>query len=139
MDSNFIVFTGRLGKDPDSRVTPNGTSVTNMAVANNVAREKTIWWDVVAWGKLAEVANQYLNKGSRVAVFGTMDLDEWEGDDGTRRSRIKVVASKIEFLDPPKSSGATGQKAKEQSSDVGVASIGDLDEEGFGPASGFPF
>ena len=100
MDLNVVSFTGRLGADPTMRYTPQGTAVASLRLAVNVAKEKTLWFDVTAWGKLGENANQYLHKGSQLAVSGRLDQDEWEGNDGVKRTTLKIVANDIRFIGP---------------------------------------
>jgi len=103
MDLNTFSFTARLGADPKMRYTSNETAVTSLRAALQVAKEKTLWLDVTVWGKQAENANKYLEKGSRVAITGRLDQDDWVGDDGKRRTTLKVIASTVTFLDTKKS------------------------------------
>jgi len=103
MDLNTFSLTARLGADPKMRYTSNETAVTSLRAALQVAKEKTLWLDVTVWGKQAENANKYLEKGSRVAITGRLDQDDWVGDDGKRRTTLKVIASTVTFLDTKKS------------------------------------
>lgn len=108
MDLNTISITGRLGADPTMRYTSNEMPVTSLRVAVQLAKEKTVWFDVSVWGKMAETTNQYTAKGSRVAITGRLDQDEWEGDDGKRRTSLKIIANSVVFLDPKSSGGSSG-------------------------------
>jgi single-strand DNA-binding protein len=97
----FII--GNLGDDPEMRFTRSGKAVAEMSVAVNDRRgeeEHTDWYLVVAWGKLAEACNSYLHKGSSVLVEGRMRKETWEDDEGQARSKWKLVAQRVEFLDP---------------------------------------
>ena len=85
------VVVGHLGKDPEMRYTPSGQAVTSFTMATSrkwtgadgQSQEKTTWFKVTAWGKLAEICNQYLNKGKLVLVEGEVEASAWTGQDGT--------------------------------------------------------
>lgn len=104
---NKVLVIGNLGKDPEMRYTPSGQAVTNFSVATNRTwtdgdgqrREQTEWFSIVAWGKLAEIANQYLAKGRRVFVEGRLQTRSWEDAEGQKRYRTEVVASELIMLD----------------------------------------
>ena len=104
---NKVMIIGRLGRDPEMRYTPNGRPVTAFSVAVNRSwtagdgdkREETEWFNVVAWGNLAEICNQYLRKGSRVYVEGRLQTRSWDDPDGQRHSRTEVVANEMMILD----------------------------------------
>jgi len=89
------------------RYTPSGKPVTSFSVAVSRGcttsagerREATEWFNVVAWGNLAEVSNQFLRKGSRVYVEGRLQTRSWDDPDGQRHSRTEVVATEMVFLD----------------------------------------
>src|SRR5947209_5584253 len=104
---NRVMIIGNLGKDPEMRFTANGSAVTNFSVAvsrqfqatDGERREETEWFSVVAWNKLAEQCNQFLQKGRRVYVEGRLQTRSWDGQDGQKRYRTEVVASEVQFLD----------------------------------------
>jgi len=104
---NKVMIIGNLGKDPEMRFTANGSAVTNFNVAvsrqfsgnDGERREETEWFTVVAWNKLAEISNQYLQKGKKVYVEGRLQTRSWDGQDGQKRYRTEVIASEIQFLD----------------------------------------
>ena len=104
---NKMIIIGNLGSEPEMRFTPNGKPVTSFQVATNwrsttpegERREETEWFTVVAWGKLAEQCNQFLNKGRLVYVEGRLRTHTWEGQDGERRFRNEIVANIVRFLD----------------------------------------
>ena len=104
---NRIIIIGNLGSEPEMRFTPNGRPVTSFSVATNrryttsegERKEETEWFTVVAWGRLAEQCNQFLNKGRLVYVEGRLRTHTWESQDGQRHSRNEVVADRVRFLD----------------------------------------
>jgi len=107
-----IIIAGHLGRDPEMRYTPSGTPVTTFTVATNrrwtdqsgQQQEETIWFRVSAWGRQAEVCNQYLSKGRPVLVEGRLRPDEngnpriWVGNDGVARANFEVTATTVRFL-----------------------------------------
>lgn len=107
MSFNKILIVGNLGRDPELRYTPQGDAVCNFNVASNERRrdaagemqDKTTWFRISAWGRLAEVANQYLKKGSQVFVEGRLSLEEYTDRDGVQRTALRVRASDLQFLD----------------------------------------
>ena len=106
-DLNKVQMTGRLGADPEMRLTPQGHAVTTFRVASNrswrsaegESQEDTEWFRVVAWNKLAEVCNQYLAKGARVYVEGRLQTRQWQDQDGQTRYSTEVIASDMIMLD----------------------------------------
>ena len=128
MDLNSFSFTGRLGADPTMRYTANESPVTSLRVAMQIAKEKTLWFDVTVWGKMGETSNQYLSEGSRVAITGRLDQDEWTGDDGQRRTTLKVIANSVVFLDPKGSSDGSGSGSGSGSSLVDSEASGEVED-----------
>ena len=112
---NKVMIIGNLGKDPEMRYTANGSAVTNFNVAvsrqysatDGERREETEWFTVVAWNKLAEQCNQFLQKGRKVYVEGRLQTRSWDGQDGQKRYRTEVVASEVQFLDRMGGAGGT--------------------------------
>lgn len=113
MSYQKIIITGNLGRDPEMRYTPSGQAVTSFSVAVNESYtnangekvKKTIWFRVTAWGKQAEICNQYLKKGQQVLVDGRMSADPstggpkiWTKQDGTSGSSFEITASTVRFL-----------------------------------------
>ena len=108
-----IIIVGNLGQDPEMRYTPSGQAVTNFNVATsrkytssdgNQVKE-TVWFRVSAWGKTAEVSNQYLKKGSKVLVEGRLNPDPetggpklWNRQDGTAAASYEITAGTVRFL-----------------------------------------
>jgi single-strand DNA-binding protein len=103
---NRVQLIGRLGKDPESRHTPTGKQVTtfSLAVSNRwkskegETKEYTEWVNIEAWGRLGEVCQEYLKKGSLIYLEGRLKTDKYE-EDGKSRFYTKVVALAIQFLD----------------------------------------
>lgn len=103
---NRVQLIGRLGKDPESKFTPTGKKVTHFSVAisnrwkskEGDAKEYTEWVNVEAWGRLGEVCQEYLKKGSLVFLEGRLKTDKYE-DNGENRYYTKVVALAMQMLD----------------------------------------
>ena len=108
-----LTIVGNLGKDPEMRYTPSGQPVTSFSVAtsrqytdnNGQQIKETTWFRVTAWGKQAEVCNQYLKKGSKVLVEGRLTPDKntggprlWTKQDGTAGSSFEMTANTVRFL-----------------------------------------
>ena len=117
MSLNKILIIGNLGSDPEMRYTPNGDPVTGFSVATSrryrtrdgEQREETEWFRVSAWGRLAETTNQYLTRGSKVYVEGSLHSRSWQGQDGQTRFSNEIRAQEVRFLDPRgQVSGAPG-------------------------------
>lgn len=145
---NQAIVMGNLTRDPEVRTTPNGQSVASFAVATNRVwndasgerQEAVEFHEIVAWGKLGELAGQYLAKGRKVLVVGRLQTQQWEKD-GVKQRRTEIVAQDISFLDSrgegggdysapaagsapaPKASSGPAKKAK--SEDVVIEDLGD--------------
>lgn len=122
-----IEIIGHLGKDPESRFLDNGTQVTSFSVATSEKwtkdgekHEKTTWFRVSAWGKLADITNNFLKKGSLVFVSGQLTSDKdgnprvWNTTDGTARASFELKANEVKFL----SSKAEAKAETEEDADV---------------------
>ena len=105
---NKVIVVGNLGADPDSRTMPSGNAVTNISVATSESwndketgekQEKTEWHRVVFFGRLAEIASDYLKKGSQVYVEGRLQTRDWEDQQGQKHYKTEVVVTTIQFLD----------------------------------------
>ncbi len=123
-----ITLVGNLGSDPDKRFTQNGREYSSfsMAVNDNVRgpdgqwTEHADWFRITAWGRLAEIANQYLTRGSRIYVSGRFRTREWQGNDGQTRTSMEVSASELLMLsgDREPSSGPPPDRARPSSGAV---------------------
>jgi len=104
---NRVQLIGRLGKDPETRFTPNGKKVTHfsLAVSNRwktkegEAKEYTEWVNIEAWGRLGEICQQFLHKGSLIFLEGRLKTDRYEDKEGETKYFTKVVALAMQMLD----------------------------------------
>ncbi|MDP6152945.1 MAG: single-stranded DNA-binding protein [Phycisphaeraceae bacterium] len=104
---NKVLLMGNLTRDPELRFTANNQAVANLGLAVNrrwrsnegEQREETTFVDCEAWGRTAEVMNQYLKKGRPVFVEGRLKLDQWQDKEGNNRSKMKVVIDSFQFID----------------------------------------
>lgn len=103
---NKVMIIGHLGRDPEMRYTPTGRPVTTFSVATNRSWNKsdgerhseTEWFNVVAWGSLAEICKQYLKKSQQVYVEGRLHTRHWEDGDGKRQTSTEIVANEMIIL-----------------------------------------
>ena len=141
MNLNKVFIAGRLTADPDLRTTPSGTNVVSFSVATNRVwrdkngerREETEFHNVVAWGRQAEIVNQFLRKGSLILVEGRLQTRSWEGKDGQTRKTTEIVAERIQL--GPKT-GSTAPAAKSEGVDEAKKEempVIDLDSENINP------
>lgn len=106
MSMNKITIIGNLGRDPEMRYMQSGDAVTNFSVATNrryrtrdgQQRDETEWFNVSAWGRLAEITNQYLSRGSQVYVEGWLSSRLYQSQTGETRVSLDVRASEVQFL-----------------------------------------
>jgi len=133
---NKIILIGRLGKDPELQVTPDGTPVTKFTLAVNrysktssgERKEETDWFNVSAWRQLAETCEKYLHKGSKVYIEGRLTQRKYTDREGIQRTSIDVTINEMEMLDPKSaSSGSAGYSAG--SSDSGDPFLPDFPDE----------
>jgi single-strand DNA-binding protein len=121
---NQAIIMGNLTRDPELRQTPGGQQVASFAVATNRSwmdqsgerKEAVEYHEIVAWGKLGELAAQYLAKGRKVMVIGRLQTQSWEKD-GVKRQRTEIVAADVNFLDGPGGTQAGGSEREQQNSD----------------------
>src|ERR1700737_3719083 len=113
MSVNKVILVGRLGRDPETRFTPNGQAVCNFSLATDESykdragerQKRTQWHRIVLWGKLAELAQQYLKKGSLIYIEGRIQSRQWDDREGQKRTSFEIVANAMKFL------GARGEAA----------------------------
>ena len=104
---NKVMLIGRLGQDPEVRYTQSNTAVATLSLATNERykdgngeqQERTEWHRVVAWGRLAEICQQYLNKGSLIYVEGPLQTRSWEDNQGQKRYTTEIKALQMTMLD----------------------------------------
>ena len=141
---NKVILIGNLGRDPETRYSQDQRPVTTFSVATseswtdrntNERHEQTEWHDIVCFRRLAEIAGEYLRKGSKVYIEGRLQTRSWEGQDGQKRYRTEVVARDMQMLDsrgaqtggggydqpPPREAGSreTGMAAQQGSGGFG--------------------
>jgi len=104
---NKVILIGNLGRDPETRYTQGGGPVTNFSVATSEnwrdrtsgeTQERTEWHNVVCFGRLAEIAGEYLRKGSKVFIEGSLRTTSWE-QEGQKRYRTEIIAREMQMLD----------------------------------------
>ena len=125
---NKVILIGNLGRDPDFRATSSGQAVANFSIAttekwndkDGQRQERTDWHNIVLWGRLAEIANQYLKKGSSIYVEGRLQTRSWEDKDGNKRYIAEVVGSALQMLDSHKINSQSAQSTTktEQAEDL---------------------
>ena len=111
---NKVILIGRLGREPECRYLPNGDAVCNFSVATSESwkdhsgqkKERTEWHNITMYRKLAEIAAQYLQKGSQVYIEGRIQSRKYTGKDGIERTAYDIVAGEMKMLDSKPSSGA---------------------------------
>ncbi|MBC8258515.1 MAG: single-stranded DNA-binding protein [SAR324 cluster bacterium] len=124
---NKVMLIGRLGQDPEIRYTQSGSAVANATIATNdywtdkqgEKQERTEWHSLVLWGKLADLAQSYLKKGSQVYVEGRLQTRDWEDQQGQKHYKTEVVVTNMQFLDTKSSEGVaapTGNPGPDQTS-----------------------
>jgi single-strand DNA-binding protein len=107
---NRVFLMGNLTRDPEVRYTPAGTAVGDLGLAVNESYknkagetvESTVFVDVEVWARQAETCAEYLHKGAPVFVEGRLKLDQWENQQGEKRSKLRVRADRVQFLGAPK-------------------------------------
>jgi len=118
---NRVFLMGNLTRDPEVRYTPSGTAVGDLGLAVNETYknkagetvESTVFVDVEVWARQAETCAEYLFKGSPVFVEGRLKLDQWENQQGEKRSKLRVRADRVQFLGSPKRTEATDENSKD--------------------------
>ena len=136
---NKVIIVGNLGADPDSRAMPSGNAVTNISVATSESwndretgekQEKTEWHRVVFFNRLAEIAAQYLKKGSQVYVEGKLQTRKWEDKEGNERWTTEVVGNQLQMLGDRMSNDMSNDNASSsQSSSDNDFSTDDFDDD----------
>lgn len=105
---NKVILIGNLGRDPETRYMPSGGAVTNVALATSESwkdrntgeqQDRTEWHRVVFFNRLAEIAGEYLKKGSKVYIEGSLRTRKWQGQDGQDRYTTEIVANEMQMLD----------------------------------------
>lgn len=147
---NRVILIGNVTRDPELRYTPNSLAVTDVGLAVNDRRktqsgewvDETTFIDITLWGRTAEVVCEYCTKGSPLMVEGRLKLDSWEGNDGQKKSKLKVIGERIQLLGskggggegrsysrPQSSASQNGGYASQQSYDQDMGSQAPPDDE----------
>ncbi len=117
---NKVILVGNLGADPETRAMPSGSAVTNIRVATSESwkdkntgdqQERTEWHNVAFFGRLAEIAAEYLRKGSQVYIEGKLRTRKWQDRDGNDRLSTEIVSNEMQMLGGRAGSGAPAQAA----------------------------
>jgi single-strand DNA-binding protein len=119
MSVNKVILVGRLGRDPETRYTGGGQAVANFSVAtdetykdrNGERQKRTEWHKIVVWGKQAEIAQQYLKKGSLIFIEGRIQSREWQDKEGQKRTSFEIVATNFRMLGGRAEGAAAGAGA----------------------------
>jgi len=125
MNLNKAMIIGNLTRDPETRTTPSGQTVTTFGVATNLIwtdangekQKKAEFHNIVAWRKLAEICAQYLKKGNKVYIEGRLQTRDWEGQDGVKRYRTEIIAENMIMLDTKGASTGPRESAPQPTDD----------------------
>jgi len=138
---NKVMIMGNLGADPEVRYMPSGSAVTNIRVATSESwkdrntgekQERTEWHRIVLFNRLGEIAAQYLRKGSRVFVEGSIRTNKWQDQSGADRYTTEIIASSMQLMDS-KGSGGTSAATFDQMGDVPLDISQDAPSSGSAP------
>jgi single-strand DNA-binding protein len=140
MSVNRAILVGRLGRDPETRYTSGGQAVCNFTLAtdetykdrNGERQKRTEWHRIVVWGKQAEIAQQYLHKGSLIFVEGRIQTRQWDDREGQKRTTVEIVASNFRMLG---GRGEGGAMAAGASAGAG-AGVGDMEPQAAASGAG---
>ena len=139
---NRVILVGNLTRDPELRYIPSGTAVSDIGLAVNDRIKRGDQWvdevtfiDITLWGRTAEIANEYLSKGSPVLIEGRLKLDRWEKD-GQKHSKLRVTAEKMQMLGG-RDGGRGGSGGGGRSGGAG-GDQSHYDESEYSPAGGPP-
>jgi single-strand DNA-binding protein len=143
---NKVMLIGNLGKDPEVRYTTSGTAVASFSLATSERfknkggewEDKTEWHNVTLWGRLAEIAGEYLAKGKTVYIEGRLQTRKWQDRDGRDRYTTEIVADKMQMLGA-KGEGGGRQGSGRSSDDAGSGSSQGYEEPVFNPDDDIPF
>jgi single-strand DNA-binding protein len=145
---NKVMLIGNLGKDPEVRYTPAGTAVASFSLATSErfkgksgeSEEKTEWHNVVLWGRLAEIAGEYLTKGKTVYIEGRLQTRKWQDRDGRDRYTTEIVGQTMQMLSGKGDGGGGGRREQGRPSSGGGEEFAPAYEEPvFNPDDDIPF
>jgi len=131
---NKVILVGNVGKDPDIRYMPNGEAVVTLSIATSETwkdkqsgekKERTEWHRIVFFRKLAEIAGEYIKKGSKIYIDGSLRTRKWQDDSGGDRYSTEIIASNLQMLDSKQSGNGASPIGSSQSTGAGPVSAGD--------------
>ncbi|HZU86223.1 MAG TPA: single-stranded DNA-binding protein [Anaerolineaceae bacterium] len=119
---NKVMIIGHLGRDPEMRYTPSGRPVTTFSVATSRSwstadgerHTETEWFNVVAWGNLAEICKQYLTKGQQTYIEGRLQTRRWDDSEGVKHTSVEIVANEMMMLGDRRDSNHSASSEAEQ-------------------------
>jgi single-strand DNA-binding protein len=129
---NKVILVGNLGRDPETRYTPDGAAITNVSIATTSSwkdkttgerKEETEWHRIVFYGRLAEIAGEFLKKGRSVYLEGRLKTRRWQDKEGVERTTTEIVADQMQMLGGREGAAASG---------VGSSASGGHGDDGFG-------
>ena len=131
---NQAIVVGNLTRDPELRTTPSGKTVVGFGIATNRSwktetgeqRDEVEYHDIVVWGKLGEICNQYLAKGRKAMVIGRLQTRNWEDKEGNKRQKTEIIASDVTFMDGGSSQSSSSGVSSQPSQSSSV--VQDIDE-----------
>ena len=135
---NKVIVVGNLGQDPETRYIPSGSAVTNLRIATNESwkdkqtgeqKDRTEWHSVAMFGRLAEIAAEYLRKGSQVYIEGKLRTRKWQDKDGNDRYTTEIIADEMQMLGNKASSGAPSTSDSPPTSAPPQSSENDFDDD----------
>lgn len=141
---NKVILIGNLGNDPETKFLPSGGAVTTISLATSESwkdkqsgqmQERTEWHRVVFFNKLAEIAGEYLKKGSKVYVEGSLRTRKWQGQDGQDRYTTEIVASEMQMLDGRGDGG--GQMPRAEGGQRQAPAAAPAPQSGYAPSGDF--
>jgi len=135
-DLNKTMIIGRLTRDPESRNIPTGQLVSSFSVAtgrswkdkSGAKQEKTEFHNVVAWGKLAEICKQYLNKGKKVFIEGRLQTRSWDDQNGQKKYKTEIIAENMQMLDSMSSRNNETSKKEDKGSELPMIDLENEEE-----------
>jgi single-strand DNA-binding protein len=144
---NKVMLIGNLGKDPEVRYTPSGKAVASFSVATSEKiknasgewEERTEWHNVVLWGRLAEIAGEYLGKGKTVYIEGRLQTRKWQDKEGRDRYTTEIVGDRMQMLSGRGEGGSGGGGARQGGSRPAGGGEPVYEEPVFNPVDDIPF
>ena len=137
---NKVILVGNCGKDPETKYMPSGGGVTKISVATSESwkdkqsgetKDRTEWHNVVFFGRLAEIAGEYLRKGSQVYIEGSLRTNKWQDKSGNDRYTTEIVASEMQMLGSRSGGGDSYAPAQSQSASKPAPAAAAMVEDGF--------